>query len=661
MKLGAKIALGFTALIVIAMLLGGMAIWNMKRVQTVAMTMREESVPAVGVANNVERQSLLTMYEIRGYGLSEETAYLERGRAHLDEVNKYLKDAQDLAAKHSITALRDAAGKAQEEVDNYVELLKQTEALVHKLNGFRETMGTAAKQYMDLCAVYLKSQDDKLKEHLASGAIEADQVEDRVLKMKLANEIVDFGNAVRLANWMSQAQRSPKIMEDGIAHFAEIDKTLDALKAITKQDVNLRQIEECRAAGHTYKKAMEDFLASWLTLQDTAKRRGVVAEDVLKQAQATAKLGMDSVQGGAERAASALSLASTIMIIGLIGALIIGIALAYFITISITKPVNRVIDALNRAGEQVGAASGQVSEASQSLAQGASEQASSLEETSASLEEMTSMTRQNADNATKANGLMNESKATVSQGGEAVTRMNAAIEKIKTASNDTAKIIKTIDEIAFQTNLLALNAAVEAARAGEAGKGFAVVAEEVRNLARRSAEAAKNTSDLIEGAQNYANDGVAVAADLGKNFVSIQTSAASVATLVEEIAAASKEQAQGIDQINTAVAEMDKVTQTNAANAEESASASEELSAQAEELNSVVGQLVTIVGGASAAAARQSTSRQVRRPAQHPMAAKTAARRPAAAGVKKALPEAAKGKVKPEEVIPLDEGEFKGF
>ncbi|MBD3344585.1 MAG: chemotaxis protein, partial [Chitinivibrionales bacterium] len=173
------------------------------------------------------------------------------------------------------------------------------------------------------------------------------------------------------------------------------------------------------------------------------------------------------------------------------------------------------------------------------------------------------------------------------------------INKIKTSSDETAKIIKTIDEIAMQTNLLALNAAVEAARAGEAGRGFAVVAEEVRNLAQRSAEAAKNTADLIEGSQKNADNGVAASEDVGRSLEQIGGRVQKVAQLISEVSAASEEQSQGIDQVNTAVAQMDQVTQTNAANSEESASASEELSGQAQNLNVMVAELIAIVGGSS--------------------------------------------------------------
>ncbi|MCK5099545.1 MAG: Cache 3/Cache 2 fusion domain-containing protein [Desulfobacteraceae bacterium] len=263
----------------------------------------------------------------------------------------------------------------------------------------------------------------------------------------------------------------------------------------------------------------------------------------------------------------------------------------------ITLPINRIIEGLGEGSNQVAAAASQVSASSQSLAEGASEQAASIEETSSSMEEMSSMTKKNAENAGHANGLMKEANQVVIDANESMGLLTGSMEDISKASEETSKIIKTIDEIAFQTNLLALNAAVEAARAGEAGAGFAVVADEVRNLAMRAADAAKNTASLIEGTVKKVNEGSELVARTNEAFGKVAASAGKVGELIAEISEASNEQSSGIDQVNIAVSEMDKVVQQNAATAEESASASEEMNAQAEQLKAYVGDLVMVISG----------------------------------------------------------------
>ena len=241
------------------------------------------------------------------------------------------------------------------------------------------------------------------------------------------------------------------------------------------------------------------------------------------------------------------------------------------------------------AADQVAGAAEEISSGSQSLAQGTSEQASTLEEVASSLQELSSMSGQSASNAREAKGLSDGARSGTDEGVAAMNRLSEAMEKIKLSSDETAKIVKTIDEIAFQTNLLALNAAVEAARAGDAGKGFAVVAEEVRNLAMRSAEAAKNTAHLIEDNVTNAEGGVALNTEVMAALQEIQKQVIQVSEVMDEIAAGAEQQSQGVEQINTAVEQMNQVTQQTAANAEESSSASEELTAQAQELRDLVG------------------------------------------------------------------------
>ncbi len=597
MKLGTKIIAGFAGLIVIALLLGTTAIWKMTNVKTTAVQLQKEIVPEVAVANNVERYAQDTMFEMRGYAYTEEANFFEESKKSLAEVKKYLTEARKHGESTArLTKLKDAAEKAEVAALEYEKLANETASLTDALEKERVAAEDAATKYMKACSDWLTLQTKRLDEAIAGNA-KAEVTKAIAKKQAVANDIVDLGNWIIIGTWKSQFRRDPKLFTEAESRFEQVNLKLEELKKMQPDAEETKLIEACGLAGTAYKGNMGRFLEKWLKREEVGKQRLIAADSVLAQAKGTAEMGMADTAQATGNAAASLATASTTMIVGLIIAVVLGALTAIFITRSITKPTRQVADALSAGAEQTVSAAGQVSAASQSLAEGASEQAASLEETSSSLEEMSSMTKRNAETATKVKDLGSDARKAGDIGVQDMTALVSAMDDIKKSSADIAKIIKTIDEIAFQTNILALNAAVEAARAGEAGAGFAVVADEVRNLAQRCAQAAKETAGKIEDAVVKSARGADISAKVAKSLEEIVGKARQVDEMAGEVAAASQEQSQGIAQVNTAVTQMDKVTQSNAANAEESAAAAEELNAQAEALKMAVGDLLRLVDG----------------------------------------------------------------
>jgi methyl-accepting chemotaxis protein len=403
-----------------------------------------------------------------------------------------------------------------------------------------------------------------------------------------------------LDSGFAEAEKAAKAFHDGLGK-------LQAMFERENDQAGLKEIAQLRAGFATYYTAGVAMAKAYVADGPPAGNKLMAGFD-----RAAAQLAepLDKFVHGqtkelnvalAEVESSALTMRNVTIAAGIFVLFLSSIAIV-IVTRSVARPVQAIAAGLNAGADQTAAAAGQVSASSQSLAEGASEQAAALEETSSSLEEMSSMTKRNAENAQNANDLARAARKAADAGAADMQAMATAMSDIKASSDDIAKIIKTIDEIAFQTNILALNAAVEAARAGEAGMGFAVVADEVRNLAQRSAVAAKETATKIEGSISKTALGVSLTDKVAKTLQEIVEKARKVDELAAEVATASKEQTQGIDQLNTAIGQIDKVTQSNAANAEESASAAEEMSAQTEALKEAVGELLALVNGAAASA-----------------------------------------------------------
>ncbi len=446
-----------------------------------------------------------------------------------------------------------------------------------RLTAIREHSGRIARETspaIEACAFIAKSVEENLRlafTHIGSG--DRKDMEEIEADMKKRSD--EISKNYETLDAFATTQQGKDMLEKVKAKRSEYVKLRGGVLTISRQNAS-NKAESYSVARTQLAPAAASYIAELDALVTYCKAESAAANEAIESAVHSSLMGI---------------------VIALGTALVLGAGLAFAIVRSTGRLLNQTAEKLNQGASQVALASGQVSGFSQSLAEGASEQAASLEETSASLEEMSSMTQRNAENAQKANDLAREARAAAERGADDMRAMSRAMDTIKASSDDIAKIIKTIDEIAFQTNILALNAAVEAARAGEAGMGFAVVADEVRSLAQRSAQAAKETSVKIEGAISNSSQGVEINAKVAHTLNDIVAKARQVDELAAEVAGGCREQTQGITQINTAVGQMDKVTQSNAADAEESAAAAEELNAQAESMKDAVSDLLRLVGG----------------------------------------------------------------
>jgi len=600
MTIGKKISLGFCLVIVLLVVIGTLSFRGV-----------------TGMSNNAE--DVISKNELIANITQKEIDHLNWANAVSelltnDEVTKLNVQTDDHKCAFGQWLYGDARKHAEKAIPDLVSILKEIEGCHHALHASAIEIGQNFKQ-----------ADTELPGILAAREVDhlnwASVIRDAFLQNKESINVQVDPTLCALGKWLNSEQ-AKKAYQSGDAEFKHAwDQMLVGHRKLheSAKELSDKYATNKEEAKKFFRETIIPLLhetLGHLESMKTSAENAVAGVKIANQIYATKTkpnlLKVQELLGKARKQvadvvdrtndgmlSSARTTKTSVSIVSVV-AIALGSVLAFLIGRGIVSSLKKIINSLTDGSEQVSSASGQVSSASQSLAEGSTEQAAGLEETSSSLEEMASMTKQNADNAQQANTLASEAQKAANNGTEAMQRMSTAINDIQKSSDETAKIIKVIDEIAFQTNLLALNAAVEAARAGEAGKGFAVVAEEVRNLAMRSAEAAKNTSAMIEESVKNSKNGVEIATEVGKVLEEIVQSIGKTTDLVSEIAAASQEQAQGIDQVNTAMAQMDKVTQQNAANAEESASASEELSAQSESMNDIVSELANMVGGSSA-------------------------------------------------------------
>lgn len=612
LKIGQKLGIGFGILILIAVILGVLAVVNMQKISVKSKYLAEEYVPEVDVANSIERSSLQTMFNMRGYAFTEEDKYLDEGTSFLKEVKNYLNEANTLAKNSTqLVKLQAAIDETIEAVEKYENLKDETVEINKQLAIERNQMDESAAVYMESCGNYLNNQNKSMRSEISAGNTSYE----RLTKVTLINDIIDIGNSVRVTNFKSQATRDPALFESALEKFKDIDDKMAQIRKITYKAEDIAELDQIEEAGRGYNEAMVNFLYNWKKREDLNEQRNVAADIVLNNSKDVSVAGVNATQSIANEAIALLSRSSGVMIGGLIIALILGFLFAIVITRAITRPIGKgvafaqqiakgdltaeidvdqkdeigdlanalkfmiekireIVGNIRLSADSIASASQQMSSSAQEMSQGATEQASSAEEVSSSMEEMVSNIQQNTDNAQQTE------KISLSAAGS-VGKVSKASEESLTSIKEIAEKITIINDIAFQTNILALNAAVEAARAGEHGKGFAVVAAEVRKLAERSKVAADEIMDLSGKSVN-------VTEEAGKMMQELLPEIEKTSKLVQEITAASLEQNSGADQVNNAIQQLNQVTQQNAAASEEMATSSEELSSQADQMKQII-------------------------------------------------------------------------
>ncbi|MGD9503696.1 MAG: methyl-accepting chemotaxis protein [Syntrophobacteraceae bacterium] len=626
-KLWMKMAIGFGSIILILLILGGVALWNLGSVRGSMSELSRAFLPQMDESGKLEQAVLHVMLEMRGYGITGDQRYLDNAKKRFAEAHAVIKDFRDLMAKQPVLA--KASGdidKAEKHVIDYEAMADETSAKFETQKSNEKKVAEASQQYETNCRDFLSSQQKFLSDDIAASVSSA-KLSERLAKIALMSDIQSMGGAALADAWRAQAERSPEGFQAALKEFMEIEKKLTDVKAITYKDVNLKQLEAIKIALESYKSTLTILSSNWSALADLAKKRTATGDAIVEIVQTTSKASLDATNTSADGSDRALSFTSNAISIGLALAVIVAIIIAYYITQGITGPLTKGVDlakamaagdftqkldidrkdeigalsnALNLMVNDLGAmvkditmgvgtlasASTELVAISQQMTQGADQTsgransvATAAEEMSSNMNSVAAAMEQASTNVGIVASGAEEMTATIDEiarnsekarsiTAEAVSQAKNAsnrVDELGTAAQEIGIITETITQISEQTNLLALNATIEAARAGDAGKGFAVVANEIKELAKQTATATEEIKSKIGGIQGSTNATVTEIGHVSQVINDVNDIVATIAAAVEEQSVTTKEIAGNVAQASLGIQEVNSnVAQTSA-------------------------------------------------------------------------------------------------